>query len=192
MSTHCCALRHVQVCWSLFSSAHNLLIYSCRNHCWGFAPVFFLTIKSFLWQLSQYSKELCAVLMPSGHDTHLRLSTVTSVLPVCHFLNLARSDSPASSASTMRDLDSGEKWCRGGCHSNSSSPVCLCNLILFIEFFSLSEQLHGNNSACLTAKGTDLNRNWSQKGKKSQRSSSYSVNYSVWPKVSIVGAIQTL
>lgn len=113
MSTHRCALRHVQVCWCLFSSAHNLLIYSCRNHCWGFAPVFSLTIKSFLWWLSQYSKELYAVLMPSGHDTHLRLSTVTSVLPVCHFLNLARSDSPASSASTMRDLDSGEKWCRG-------------------------------------------------------------------------------
>lgn len=50
-----------------------------------------------------------------------------------------------------------------GCHSNSSSPH-LCNLILFIEFFFSSEQLHGNSSWCLVGKGTpsDMNRNWSQ------------------------------
>lgn len=74
--------------------------------------------------------------MPSGRDTDSGLPVMTSVLTVCHFPSLAGSDSPASPASRMTDLDSGEKLCRGGCHSNSSFLVCLCNLILFIEFFS--------------------------------------------------------
>lgn len=37
--------------------------------------------------------------------------------------------------------------------------ACLCNLILFIEFCSLSEQLNGNNPCCLKGAESDLNRN---------------------------------
>lgn len=68
-------------------------------------------------QLSRFSKG-------GTHSIDMIRSWHRDLCVVCHFLSLPGSDSPASAASRMKDLDSGERRCRGGCYSNSSSPVC--------------------------------------------------------------------